>query len=225
MLTIVQKTDTEIRDQVIRELHWDCRTEASPIRVSVLEGAVTLGGTVKYYAVKRAAEEAAARIAGVTSVNDRIEVKIPHDEYRGDCEIADAVRNAYAWNVLVPAEQISVLVEGGTVILDGTVSCLSQREEAERAVVNLLGVRGIANNIAVESQPMKSEEVCADICDTLQRQSVANKSQVQVALEGGAVRLSGIVPTSIHRSAVVSAAKFAHGVRRVVDDLQVAVVA
>lgn len=222
MLTTFQKSDAEIVEQVVQELRWDCRTETSPIRVFVTDGVVTLQGRVKYYAIKHAAEEAARRIAGVASVQDNLEVRIPHHEYRGDCEIAEAVRQAFAWNVLVPAEEIAVMVNKGIVNLSGTVTCLSQREEAERAVINLLGVRGITNDLAVQAQPLAVETVCAEIQNTLERQAVAEARQVTVDVDRGAIRLSGIVPSWNQRCAVVSAAAFAHGVQQVVDDLKIA---
>jgi hyperosmotically inducible protein len=222
MLTTFQKTDAEITEQVVQELRWDCRTETSPIQVFVTDGVVTLNGRVKYYAIKHAAEEAAHRIAGVASVQDNLDVHIPRGEYRGDCEIAAAVRQAFAWNVLVPAENISVLVNKGIVNLTGTVNCISERQEAERAVVNMLGVRGIANDLAVQAQPMEAETVRADIQHTLERQAVAETSQVTVDVERSAVRVSGTVPSWSERCAVVAAAAFAHGAQQVVDNLKVA---
>lgn len=222
MLTTFRKSDAEIIEQVVQELRWDCRTETSPIRVFVEDGVVTLNGQVKYYAIKRAAEEAAHRIAGVAAVNDLLDVKTPFAEYRGNCEIAEAVTRAFAWNVLVPAERIEVLVNQGIVSLTGTVDCLSQREEAERAVVNLLGVRGIVNEVTVQAQPMEAATVCADIKNTLERQAVAETPQVVVDIDQGAIRLSGTVPSWNQRCAVLAAVGFTHGALQVVDELKIA---
>ena len=223
MLTVFQKSDADITEQVVQELRWDCRTETSPIRVAVADGVVTLSGAVKYYAIKVAAEEAAHRIAGVASVQNALEVQIPFSEYRGNCEIAAAVTHMFAWNVLIPAEQISVVVNNGIVTLTGTVDCLSQRAEAERAVINLLGVRGIANDLTVREQAVAAETICADIQRTLERQAAPDTAEVTVGLDRGAVRLSGTVPSWSQRCAAVAAAGFAHGVQRVVDDLKVAI--
>ena len=51
MLTTFQKSDTEIVEQVVQELRWDCRTETSPIQVFVTDGIVRLTGRVKNYAI------------------------------------------------------------------------------------------------------------------------------------------------------------------------------
>jgi len=221
MLTIFQKSDAEITEQVVQELRWDCRTEKSPIRVSVTDGVVMLSGQVKYYAVKRAAEEAAHRIAGVASVQNALTVLVPASEFRADFEIAEAVASAFAWNVFLPTEKITVSILNGVVTLSGTVNCLSERAEAERAVINLLGVKDIKNALTVQAQPIAAEAVCADIQSTLERQAIQDAPRVKVEMEQGAVRLSGAVPSWNERCAVISAAGFAHGVQQVVDDLKI----
>jgi len=222
MLTTFQKSDTEIVEQVVQELRWDCRTETSPIQVFVTDGIVRLTGRVKNYAIKLAAEEAAHRIAGVAAVTDSIDVKIPYSEFRADCEVTEAVTRTLEWNVLVPAERISVMVDDGIVDLSGTVDCLSQREEAERAVINMRGVRGVTNDLIVQAQPIAVETIGADIRNTLQRQAAASAPEVTVEVTQGAVRLSGVVPSWEQRCAVMTAARFAHGVQQVVDDLKIA---
>ncbi len=63
-----RKSDSEIKQQVLRELKWDSRIAWSEIGLEVLEGIVTLTGRVNSYAKKRAAQEAAHRIAGVLDV-------------------------------------------------------------------------------------------------------------------------------------------------------------
>ncbi|MCW3054442.1 MAG: transport-associated protein [Chthonomonadales bacterium] len=167
MLTTFQKSDAEITEQVVQELRGDYRTEKSPIRVSVADGVVTLKGQVKYYAIKVAAEEAAHRIAGVEAVQNTMDVKVPADQFRVNFEIAEAVTSAFAWNVFVPHEQIAILVNNGIVNLSGSVDRLFQREEAERAVINLLGVRGITNDLVVKTPAIAAEITCADTNITL----------------------------------------------------------
>lgn len=221
MLTTFQKPDAEIVAQVVQELRWDCRTEKCPIRVVVENGVVTLTGHVHYFANKHAAEEAAHRIAGVRQVVNDLVVMCKPADYRADWEIAQAVHYVFRWNVLVPEKQIEVEVQKGIVHLSGTVNCLSQREEAERAITNLLGVKGISNMLAVQPQSVAAETVCTDIQHTLERQAVAVASTVTVEVEQGEVRLSGSVPSWNERCALLSAAGFAHGIQRIVDDLQV----
>jgi osmotically-inducible protein OsmY len=222
MITRLVKPDEKIERQVYDELHWDCRTESSPTAVSVAGGIVTLTGAVKYYAIRRAAEEAALRVAGVEAVQDNIVVRIPPGKQKTDEEIAAAIRFAFEWNVLIPEDQVHLIVRDGVVTLYGTMDCIRQREEAERAVTNLHGVREIINDLVVEDQPIEAESVWTGIVETLERQALADARKVTIDVDGGAVRLSGLIPSYSQRSAAVTAAGFAHGVQRVVDDMKFA---
>ncbi len=59
----VTKTDSQIQQDVLRELKWDTRVEETDVGVEVDEAVVTLTGTVSSYAKRMAAQEAAHRVA------------------------------------------------------------------------------------------------------------------------------------------------------------------
>ncbi|MCM3904511.1 MAG: BON domain-containing protein, partial [Pyrinomonadaceae bacterium] len=99
-----RKSDSEIKQQVLRERKWDSRIAWSEIGVDVLEGIVTLTGTVNSYAKKLAAQEAAHRIAGVLDVANEIEVKPVGAFTKTDADIARAVRHVLQWDAFVPDE-------------------------------------------------------------------------------------------------------------------------
>ena len=61
-------TDSEIEQWVIRELRFAVKIESRELCVSVLQGIVTLGGTVPSRISKTAAKRAALRARGVKSV-------------------------------------------------------------------------------------------------------------------------------------------------------------
>ena len=56
-------------------------------------------------------------------------------------------------NILVPEDRIQVIVEDGWVTLKGTVDWSYQKEEAERTVRNVAGVKGVSNLIEVAAKP------------------------------------------------------------------------
>jgi osmotically-inducible protein OsmY len=221
MFTTFHKTDAEIEHQIREELRWDCRTDGNPINIYVENGDITLSGTVRTYAIKCAAEEATHRISGVQSVTNEILVKIPYLEFTADVEIAAAAAFVFKWNVLIPHERVAAHLHNGWVTLVGAVECWSQREEVERAVTMLQGVRGITNNIRVDAPKVEPETVCSAIAATLDRHSPQESKQVHVQMEGGTVRLSGHVPSWGERCVAMSAAGFAPGVRQVVDELKI----
>lgn len=53
--------------------------------------------------------------------------------------------------MLVPDNRIQSMVECGWVRLEGSVATPLQKEEIERAVAYLLGVRGIINRITIDT--------------------------------------------------------------------------
>ena len=123
------KRDLEIQQQVMQELRWDTRVEASNIGVEVTDGVVTLSGAVTTYPQKIAAQEAAHRVAGVLDVANDLQVHIGGGHSRTDADIAQAVRHALEWTVLVPADNVHTTVTNGWVTLEGSVTTWRQRLE------------------------------------------------------------------------------------------------
>ena len=98
----LKKTDSEIQQDVARELSWDTRVSPTEVGVQVSKGVVTLSGTVDSWAKVRAAEKAAHRVVGVLDVANDLSVKLPGTASKTDTEIAQAVRHALEWDALVP---------------------------------------------------------------------------------------------------------------------------
>ena len=149
-LTVSKKSDSEIQQDVLRELKWDTRVEETDVGVEVDDGVVTLSGTVSSWGKRHAAAEAAHRVRGVLDVANDIVVKTPGSPGRTDTEVARAVRNALAWDVFVPDQRIRSTVSDGVVTLDGDVDTQAEVEDAERAVRNLAGVRAVMSLIEVK---------------------------------------------------------------------------
>ena len=112
-------SDTELQEDVIRELRWEPRIDAAHIGVAAKEGIVTLTGVVPSYADKYAAESTAKRVHGVRAVVNKLEVKLPGTSERTDEDIAQAALSALKSNYLVPDDKIRVTVENGWLTLDG----------------------------------------------------------------------------------------------------------
>jgi osmotically-inducible protein OsmY len=215
------RTDSEIQQAVLRELKWDTRVEETDVGVEVGSGIVTLTGTVSNWAKRFAAQEAAHRVAGVRDVANDIKVKIPGTGQRDDTEVARAVRNALEWDVFVPDTKITSTVSDGWVTLEGTVDYWSEREDAEKAVRNLAGVRGVSNKIEIEPATFIAEDVRDAIEDALERQAEREADRIELDVHDGRVTLTGRVRSWAERQAVVGAAKGTPGVRNVDDRLRI----
>jgi osmotically-inducible protein OsmY len=217
------KTDSQIQQDVLRELSWDPRVEETEVGVEVDRGVVTLTGTVSSWAKRVAAQDAAHRVTGVLDVANDIEVRLPEDFARTDTEIAQAVRRTLEWDALVPDERIQSTVSNGWVTLEGNVDTWAEREDAERAVQNLLGVHGVTDKMTVTGAGrVEPEEVREAIENALERRAEREAKRIRVDVTGtGTVTLTGQVRSWAEKRATLAAARFARGVRTVEDHLEI----
>ena len=216
---VSSKTDPQIHHDIIEELTWDPRVDETEVGVEVDGGVVTLTGTVTSWAKRLAAQEAARRVAGVRDVANDIAVKTPGGLFRTDTEIAQAVRRTLEWDVFVPDERLACTVTDGYVTLEGVVDSLSQRDDAERAVRNLTGVKAVANKILIKTPPSINDTVGRAIERALERRAERQARQIHVDVHDGIATLTGSVRSWAERRSVLGAARSTPGVRIVEDRL------
>lgn len=214
------KLDTDIHQDVLRELKWDPRVEETEVGVEVDNGVVTLTGTVNSYAKRVAAEEAAHRVRGVLDVANNVQVKVPGGLHRTDTEIAQAIRQALEWNSEVPEERIRSTVSAGAVTLEGDVDAYHQREQAEDAVRRLFGVRGVINKITVRPAAVNAQAIQEEIEGVLERRAERMANKINVVVSNGKVTVTGPVHSWEERHAITAAARYTPGVTAVEDRLR-----
>jgi osmotically-inducible protein OsmY len=220
---LIKKTDSQLKRDVDDELKWDTRVKETDVGVEVKAATVTLTGTVDSWSARLAAQEAAHRVSGVLDVANDIQVKLPGSYERNDTDIANVVRTALEWDVLVPSESIRTTVSNGLVTLEGKVDYWSQYDDAARAVSNLAGVREVKNLITVEpSLPRVSPQaVRGAIEQALERRAEHAAKHVQIAITEGKVVLSGDVSSWAERNALEGAVRGTPGVWTVDNQLRI----
>ncbi len=216
-----RKSDSEIKNQVLRGLELDSRIGWSKIGVEVMEGIVTLTGVVSSYPQKLAAQEAAHRISGVLDVANDVVVRPEGIFVRSDSEIALAVRHVLEWDALVPDERIKSTVSDGWVTLDGEVDFWHQREDAERTVMRLEGVIGVTNEITVAPKVVDAKELREEIEYALERRADREAERLRIEVHDGAVDLFGRVHSWQEKRAVVGSISHAPGVSAIRDHLRI----
>ena len=217
----MSKTDSELKQAVSRELEWDTRIDDAEIGVAVSSGVVTLSGTVSSWGKRSAAEKAAHRVDGVLDVANDIAVAVPGSARKTDAQIAHAVRHALEWNVFVPDQRIQSTVSDGWVTLAGDVDYHNERDDAERAVRDLAGVRGVTNQIGVKPPQASEGDVRRSIEEALARQAAREAAHLVIEVREGRVSLSGAVHSWRERTAAIGAARATPGVSDVVSHLSV----
>lgn len=216
-LATLNKTDAQIKTDVLNELRWEPDVDETEVGVQVRNGIVTLTGAIGAFAKKLAAIDAAHRVHGVLDVVDDLKVKIPTAWERTDQDIASAVRSALKWDVLVPDERITSTVANGIVTLQGAVENWMQRFNAERCVQRLTGVRSVINHIGVTAPSIDPAKIKREIEDALERQSEREAKRIGVSVHDGVVTLTGTLRSWGERNAIERVASYAPGVRRVDD--------
>lgn len=214
------KTNAEIQRDIYEELKWDSRINEGDIGVSVDNGIVTLSGTIPTYAEKWAAEEATQKVAGVTAVVNKIDVKLASMHVRDDQDIARSALEALKWNVFVPQHGLKLMVEKAWITLGGKVDFDHQRKAAENAVRHLAGVRGVTNELIVEP-PVSSKNVKLEIKRALHRHAEEEANSIQIEVNEDEVVLTGKVQSWEEKGAVESAALGTAGVRKVKNNVTI----
>lgn len=216
-----QKTDTQLQEDVLRELKGDTRVHVTDVGVTVKSGVVTLTGEVDSWARRSAALAATLRVAGVLDVANDLRVRMTPATGRTDPEVAEAARRALEWDARVPHQDIQTAVSAGHVSLRGEVDYWSQREDAEEAVRYLNGVTGVTNAISVRPHFVAPSDVRLAIAEALRRHALRETRHIEMSIDDGIVTLSGTVGSWSERRAAVGAAGAIRGVRSVLDHLHV----
>jgi osmotically-inducible protein OsmY len=207
----VAHTDEEIQSDVLAELRWD-PSISTEVGVTVKNGVVTLTGTVDTIQKKWRAEEAAHRVTGVTAVANDIEVRMFGQ--RTDADIAAAVKHALDWNTSIPLNKVHVTVDNGWVTLKGELEWQYQRQEAERAVRSLWGVKGVSNLISIKPAASPTD-LKKKIEAALVRSAEVDAERITVDVQGSKVTLKGRVRSWAERQEAERTAWLAPGVTSV----------
>jgi osmotically-inducible protein OsmY len=215
------KTNEELQRDVRQVIKWEPLLKTSEIGVIAKEGVITLTGTVDSYRKKAEAEAAARSVAGVQAVVEGIEIRFDNSLFsNNDNEIAAEVLNAFRWNAEVPGDQLKITVEKGWVTLQGEVQWNYQREIAESAVVNLLGVTGVINHIKIRAN--KADEVeKAAIEDAIDLNWSLSDRDIAVEVSENKVTLTGTVDSWYQKNEAARIAWKAPGVRSVDNQLKI----
>lgn len=159
------KTDLELRHNLAAkfkdQLELEPGVNADDIEISVINGIVTVKGSVPSYPDKLALLNAVKDEDGVLAWVDEIVVRIPDSHRRTDQELATTASEAIEMITTVPCSSIKVTAQDGCLILAGTVEHLYQKQAVEYAVVCLTGLVGLINLISVAAS-----DTCVPFDDT-----------------------------------------------------------
>lgn len=215
------KTDQELQEDVMNELHWDPALGdiATQIGVTAKNGMVTLSGQVDSYSKKLAAEKAAQRVKGVNVVALDMEVHLYPSVSKSDIEIAEMVNNTIRWISVIQHEEVEVKVENGYVTLSGTVAWNYERKSIEEAVKRIVGIKGIANNILLKPAGLEPKEIKRKISAAFHRSAIIDSNAIDVSVTKNKIVLNGTVKSLAEKKEAERAAWSSPGVTSVENNL------
>jgi osmotically-inducible protein OsmY len=213
---------SELVNDVRDELYWDPKIDNSAIAVSADDGRVTLRGTVGSLREKREAKNAAARVAGVVSVDNQLEVRLLNDDRRGDAELRGDVLQALMLDSLVP-KTVDAKVDDGYVTLTGSANWQYQREEAEFVAGNIVGAVDVLDEIELTAPAPDPGKIEDGIKKAFKRNAKLDAGELSVSTaSGGDVTIEGTVSSWAEHDEAIAAAWAAPGVTKVHDRMAVA---
>ena len=228
------KTDEAIASAVRDTLYFNPRVRSSETLVQVLDGVVTLAGTVSNLRTKQDAEQDARHVMGVSNVHNLLKVRparlVP------DENICQSIAAALARDPYVGHTDCHVQVHGGQALLSGLVRTHFEQEQAGNVAAGINGVVDVNNRLGVANPDAGegfsiptfldedkttpdhalAERIRARFCWS----ASLHDQQVAVQVGNGRATLTGTVDTWLDRKHAAQAAHEA-GSREVNNHLRV----
>jgi osmotically-inducible protein OsmY len=141
-----QRSDTDIAHAVVNALRWDIQVPDDRIKATVDDGWIALDGEVEWQYQKWAAESAVRNLTGIKGVSNLLTVKPRNASTH---EVGQKIKDSMRRHAERDADKITIEAKDGRVTLRGTVSSFVERQDAERAAWQALGVTNVEDLIAV----------------------------------------------------------------------------
>ena len=140
------KKDVAITAEILTIFRWNWHTINDTIKVSVINGWVTLFGELEWNYQKEAAKEAVTNLIGVKGVSNKIVIK-SQSHFKID---KTTLRLALQNHLGLDSKDIEIGVSDSDITLKGTVDSLYQKEIAGRIAWKTPGVINVHNELVIE---------------------------------------------------------------------------
>lgn len=202
-----QLTGRSIADRIMEELRSDPVISLDNIGVVVVDGEVTISGSVPSLDVKQRAERIAESVRGVKGVSNKLRVRT--EQPYTDRQIKMYVEHALASDAATDDLDIDADVRRGVVTLRGTVSSVAEEQLAREVASDVFGVRELRDELRITpAEPTRDPaEMRADILSALQWDGRVDATDIDVSMDGRVAVLTGAVSSAAEkRRAIADAA-------------------
>jgi osmotically-inducible protein OsmY len=141
-------TDAEIADAVVFALKWNASIPDNRLKVKVEDGIVSLEGELEWDYQRKEAVRVVQKLNGVRTINNYIRLR----PFLKPENIKDKIAAAFMRIATIDSQKISVEVDGGKVILRGSVRSMAEHDDAENAAWAAPGVTSVENDLVLEEE-------------------------------------------------------------------------
>lgn len=221
---MVVREPEAIRQDIVEHLLWDSRVEGANIDVDVESGGkVVLTGSAPSGIAREAASDDAQSIPGTESIDNEIAVESQQrGPERSGRELQLALVDFLKLHSAFDSDTLEISVLDGVVNIRGAVNAWWKKLRAEELILEVRGVRRVQNELdVVPSKAPHDQQVAEEIRESIRRTGKADPVKIDIKVEAGRVTLSGEVDSWDGYTAAYNAAKYAHGVKGLTNQISI----
>ena len=225
------ETDDRVESSFKKTYVYKTYLKDEHIKISSKDGAVTLSGDVYNETHKPMAQDTAAALPGVTSVDNRITVVGDQPAESSDTWISMKVKAALLYRRNVSGTKTEVYVKDGMVTLKGVAANQAQKDLTTEYAKDIDGVKGVQNEIVVSKSLETSGEtvneniddasITAQVKGSLLTHRSTSMINTKVTTTDGVVTVSGQAKNDAEKALVTKLVGDINGVKSVVNNMTI----
>jgi hyperosmotically inducible protein len=225
------ETDDRIESSFTKSFVYKTYLKDEHIKISSKDGAVTLSGDVYNQTHKPMAQDTAEALPGVTSVDNRIEIKGDQPAESSDTWISVKVKAALLYRRNVSGTKTEVYVKDGIVTLKGVAANQAQKDLTTEYAKDIDGVKGVQNEIVVSTsletrgetmgEKIDDASITAQVKGSLLSHRSTSMLSTKVTTTDGVVTVSGTAKNEAEKALVTKLATDINGVQSVVNNMTI----
>jgi hyperosmotically inducible protein len=225
------ETDDRVESSFKKTYIYKTYLKDEHIKISSKDGAVTLSGDVYNATHKPMAQDTAAALPGVTSVDNRITVVGDQPAESSDTWISMKVKAALLYRRNVSGTKTEVYVKDGMVTLKGVAANQAQKDLTTEYAKDIDGVKGVENEIVVSKnldtrgettgEKIDDASITAQVKGSLLSHRSTSVLNTKVTTNDGVVTVSGKARNEAEKALVTKLVTDINGVQSVVNDMTI----
>ncbi len=225
------ETDKRIESAARESYAFKTYLQGKDITIKSDNGKVTLSGTVSDESERILAQDTVQNLPGVTSVDNRLQVKQGPVSDNSDNTLAARVKAALIVHQNVNAGNTDISVRNGIVTLRGEAENDAQRELTAEYAKDVGGVKGVVNEMTVKGasgtgqqtigQKIDDASITAQVMLALMSRSSTRTVNAAVDTNNGIVTVRGTAKNAAEKDLVTKIITDVQGVRGVDNKMTV----